>query len=220
MVHNGPSDKDAIFSGLLGDESYTGISYQGNFENPYYGHERIAYWREQSGVNGRKWVVSYDEPYTNPEKPDMDSWRKNAVWASLMAGGAGVEFYIGSGNDLTIEDYTQYDGYWATLRNARSFFERADVPFYEMTPSDDLTSEGWCLAKPGVTYVVYLRNGGSTLLELKEGTYAVNWYNPHKGGDLLKGSVAAVTGPGAKSIGEAPSDLESDWVVLVKKSLP
>ncbi|MEX2512123.1 MAG: DUF5060 domain-containing protein, partial [Cyclobacteriaceae bacterium] len=136
VVHNGPSDTDAIFSELVGGENYTGISYQGNFENPYYGHDRIAYWRKQSADNGYKWVVSYDEPYTGPEKPDLDTWRKNAVWASFLAGGAGVEFYIGSGKDLTIEDYSLYDSYWVTLKNAHDFFVNNEVPFIQMSAAD------------------------------------------------------------------------------------
>ena len=219
VVHNGPSDTDAIFSELVGDDNYTGISYQGNFENPYYGHDRIAYWRKKSAANGYKWVVSYDEPYTNPEKPELDTWRKNAVWASFLAGGAGVEFYIGAGKDLTIQDYSLYNTYWATLKTAHDFFVNNKVPFSQMLSSDNLTSQGWCLAKQGEAYVVYLNNGGSTMLTLDEGTYTVKWYDPRKGGTLIDGSVTSLTGPGAKSIGNARSNTGGDWVILVQRSL-
>lgn len=217
VVHNGPSDTDIIFTDLLGNPDYTGLSYQGNFENPYYGHDRIAYWRKQSAAEGHKWVISYDEPYTDPEKPDLNTWRKNAVWATFLAGGAGVEYYIGAGFDLTVQDYSLYNSYWATLRNAREFFIQNEIPFSQMMPSDSLTENGWCLAKPGEVYVVYLSNGGSTNISLDEGTYSVNWYNPAKGGSLQKGSVTSLEGKGLKSIGEAPMEKNSDWVVLVKK---
>ena len=218
VVHNGPSDNDAIFSDLVGEKHFTGISYQGNFENPYYGHERIAHWIKQSALNGHKWVVSYDEPYTNPEMPDIDTWRKNAVWASFLAGGAGVEFYIGAGNDLTTQDYNLYKNYWATLKNAHLFFINNKVPFSEMMSLDNLTSKGWCLAKPGEVYVIYLTDESSAMLTLEEGNYSVLWYDPQKGGNLINGSVTSLMGPGTKSIGNAPSNVEGDWVILVKKS--
>ena len=217
VVHNGPSDTDAIFTGLLGKEAYTGLSYQGNFENPYYGHERIAYWRNQADSSGHPWVISYDEPYTNPEKPDLDSWRKNAVWASLIAGAAGVEFYIGEGKDLTVQDYRLYSNYWQTLRIAHEFFENNQLPISQMSPMDSFTSRGWSLASPGETYVVYLPEGGSTELSLPEGNYTINWYAPRGGGALQKGSVSTVSGPGAVSLGNPPSDAAKDWVILVEK---
>lgn len=143
VVHNGPSQTDSIFYGLVGDENYTGLSYQGNFYNSYYGHDRIAYWKKQSAASGHKWVISYDEPYTGPEKPDLDSWRINAVWASLLAGSAGVEYYIGAGNDLRVQDYNNYSSYWATLRNAHEFFIKNRVPFSQMESNDSLTTNGW-----------------------------------------------------------------------------
>jgi hypothetical protein len=218
VVHNGPSDTDDIFSDLVGDQVYSGISYQGNFENSFYGHERIAFWRKESMNKGQRWVVSYDEPYTNPEMPDLDIWRKNAVWASFLAGGAGVEFYIGAGSDLTIEDYRQYKDYWNTLSNAHLFFIENEVPFNEMVSSDHLVSNGWCLAKPGHTYVIYLAEGGSTKLTLEEGNYSIRWYDPQAGGSLTEGSITKVSGSGTHTIGNPPSHSQKDWAVLVQRS--
>lgn len=218
VVHNGPSDTDAIFSDLVGDQVYSGTSYQGNFENSFYGHGRIAFWRKKSEEEGHRWVVSYDEPYTNPEMPDIDIWRKNAVWASFLAGGAGVEFYIGAGKDLTIEDYRLYKDYWNTLSKAKRFFIENGVPFNEMVSSDNLISNGWCLAKPGDTYVIYMSEGGSVKLTLEEGNYSIGWYDPQAGGALTEGSITQVSGPGIHSIGNPPSNPQNDWVVLVQKS--
>ena len=81
-----------------------------------------------------------------------------------MAGAAGVEFYIGAGTDLTIQNYSQYEAYWQTMRIAREFFIDQKLPFYEMKSSGDLVDAGWCLAKPGEVYLVYLPDGGSTVL--------------------------------------------------------
>ncbi|MEX2569414.1 MAG: putative collagen-binding domain-containing protein, partial [Cyclobacteriaceae bacterium] len=218
VVHNGPSNTDAIFTDLLGDPNFTGLSYQGNFENPLYGHDRIAHWRKESAAKGHKWVVSYDEPYTGPEFPALDTWRKNAVWASFLAGGAGVEFYIGAGRDLTIQNYYQYEAYWQTMKFAREFFIHQDIPFYEMEAADHLITEGWCLSKPGDVYVVYLPEGGSSSLKLEGGDFEVKWYNPRNGGSLQRGTVTSLSGEGTKSIGNAPLDQEKDWVVWVKKA--
>ncbi len=217
VVHNGPSNTDAIFEDLLGDPSYTGLSYQGNFGNPLYGYERIAHWREASAAAGHKWVVSYDEPYTGPEFPELETWRKNAVWASFLAGGAGAEFYIGKGRDLTIQDYTLYEEYWATLRRPYQFFWDQKLPFYEMAPSSHLVDQGWCLAKAGEVYLVYLPEGGSTDLTLEEGNYSIQWFDPVKGGPLQSGSINKITGAGSQSIGNSPSNPEQDWVILVKR---
>lgn len=217
VVHNGPSDTDAIFEGLLGDPSYTGISYQGNYENSFYGFERMAYWRAASADAGHKWVVTYDEPYTGPEYPDLDTWRKNTVWASFLAGGAGVEFYIGKGRDLTIQDYTLYEAYWATLRRPYDFFWGQKLPFYDMVPSSHLVERGWCLAKPGEVYLIYLPEGGSTVLTAEQGDYSVQWFDPVDGGQLQTGSVHEISGSGAHSLGRAPSKAENDWIILVRK---
>ncbi|MHC4720548.1 MAG: putative collagen-binding domain-containing protein [Planctomycetota bacterium] len=75
---------------------------------------------------------------------------------------------------------------------------------------------GWCLAEPGKVYAVYLPEGGTTQLNLAEGTYIVQWYNPRTGGKLQNGSVAEVTGPGMVSLGNPPAGPDKDWVILCK----
>ena len=59
-----------------------------------------------------------------------------------------------------------------------------------MESNDSLiSSEGnYVLAKPGEVYVVYLKNGGESTLDLENlgGEYEVSWYNPRKGGELQK----------------------------------
>src|SRR5204862_7765537 len=90
------------------------------------------------------------------------------------------------------------------------------LPFPQMVSSDGLTSSGWCLAKTGDTYVVYLPNGGSANLQVTTGTYSVRWYNPRTGGALQTGSVASISGPSTASIGTPPGNAGNDWVALVK----
>ncbi|MBA7669585.1 hypothetical protein ES703_77716 [subsurface metagenome] len=85
-----------------------------------------------------------------------------------------------------------------------------------MSPDDSLVSAGWCLAKPGEIYAVYLPDGGTTNLNLVVGSYTVQWYNPRTGGKLQKGSVTKVAGPGMVSLGNPPAEGGKDWAILCK----
>jgi len=101
------------------------------------------------------------------------------------------------------------------------------------------------LASPGEIYVIYLKNASdkNTLdigravglytdlgKERFKGSYEVFWFDPRNGGDLQRGTVAAVTNSGKPSetasgfntesfheIGQPPKDVEQDWVALVQR---
>jgi hypothetical protein len=58
-------------------------------------------WVQQSAIAGHKWVVSFDEQgpadvgvAPDSVDPSHDSIRKSVLWANLLAGGAGVEYYF------------------------------------------------------------------------------------------------------------------------------
>jgi hypothetical protein len=53
------------------------------------------------------------------------------------------------------------------------FFE--SVPFYKMTPRQDLVDNGFCLAECGRQYLVYLPSGGTVNISLGRGPYDVTW---------------------------------------------
>jgi hypothetical protein len=91
-----------------------------------------------------------------------------------------------------------------------------------MAPDNALTSnpKAYCLAKPGQVYAIYLLEGGSADLNVAPGIYSVQWYNPRAGGELLRGSVKQITGPGAQSLGRSPTESDKDWAVLVRKTTP
>ncbi|MHC4424311.1 MAG: putative collagen-binding domain-containing protein, partial [Planctomycetota bacterium] len=149
--------------------------------------------------------------------PTHDEPRKNCLWGNLMAGGAGCEWYFGykfPNNDLNCEDWRSRDRMWDLTRYALEFFHKY-LPFSQMSPDDSLVSTGWCLAKPGQVYAVYLPDGGTADLNLAAGSYTVQWYNPRAGGELKNGSVTKVTGPGEICLGNPPADGGKDWVVLV-----
>jgi hypothetical protein len=133
-----------------------------------------------------------------------------------------VEFYFGyrhAHSDLTCEDFRSRSGFWPYCRYAHAFFTK-HVPFWAMSSADDKVSArgAWCLAGEGETYVVYLPEGGTTKLELPAGTFSVRWFDPRNGGDLQRGSVATLAGPGQTAIGQPPSDRDKDWAALVRKA--
>ena len=92
-----------------------------------------------------------------------------------------------------------------------------------MESNDSLiSSEGdYVLGNPGHSYVVYLKNGGESTLDLStsEDEYEVSWYNPRKGGELQKGKVKSIMGSGRQTLGLPPVKKErnKDWVVWVHK---
>jgi hypothetical protein len=134
-----------------------------------------------------------------------------------MAGGAGCEWYFGykfAHNDLNCEDWRSRSNMWRQTRIALEFFH-SHLPFTEMQHADPLSSAGYCFAKPGYVYAVYLPSGGSGQLSIPAARYRVHWYNPREGGDLADGSVTAVAGPGMKPLGEPPAEKSKDWVALV-----
>lgn len=226
VIHNGKSPAD-----LLGDKSkLTGFSLQTSKPDFSQVHDRVLKWVRRSKRTGRPWVVACDEPgdaqhalVPDADDPAHNNPRQNALWGTLMAGGAGNEWYFGynhAQSDLTCEDWRSRDDWWDQCRIALQFF-RDNVPFWEMTPDDELTSaeDDYCLANPGDIYVIYLPDGGTTDLKLgkSQNKFSVRWFNPREGGSLQKGTVSAVQGPGKKPIGLPRSERDKDWVALVEK---
>jgi len=220
-IHNGPSNNDDIFDGLLGVPSYSGVSYQGLYNQDIYGRTKILEQIQSSAASGHPWVVSYDEPYVGSSNIDLASFRRNALWPALTAGAAGVEVYVGGGQDQGLQDYHQFSTYWDMLSTARDFFLDNEVPFYEMNNQDSVLNDGMCLADDGEHYVVYLENGGSANITLPNATdvYTVSWYDPRNGGDLQSGDVTTISGTSPTSIGFAPSSVTDDWVVLITRDV-
>jgi len=226
VVHTFPGQYDQVYTPLLNDPDFHGPSLQmGDMGKT---HAETLKWVGRSAQSGRKWIVCLDEigPADTGVKPDQDDTdhdavRKQALWGNLMAGGAGCEWYFGykfAHNDLNCEDFRSRERMWDQTRHALEFFQRY-LPFPQMRPADELISGkgDYCLAKPGEVYAVYLPDGGSTLLELPQGEYTVQWYNPRTGGPLQNGTVVDLSGSGSRSIGEPPSEKSQDWVALVRR---
>ena len=66
-----------------------------------------------------------------------------------------------------------------------------------MVPHDELASTAFCLADPGREYLVYLPDGGESVVDLAgaSGTFRVEWMDPAEGtttmGDAIAGGAKA-----------------------------
>jgi hypothetical protein len=72
------------------------------------------------------------------------------------------------------------DKYWDVIRNAMgstlTYANRMNL--VAMTPQGSLSSTGYCLADPGVEYLVYQPSSGPFTVNLVAGTYQYEWFDP------------------------------------------
>ncbi len=224
-VHTHNNKSPGFYKGILGDSGFDASSIQSGLDRY---HRDAVDLRRLSAEAGRKWAIFGDEqaPASHGVVPDANDPshngpRKLALWGNLMGGGSGVEWYFGHQfphMDINCEDWRSRDIMWDQTRYALEFFHKY-LPFWEMAPDDALVSaeKAYCLAKPGQVYAIYLLEGGSAELNAAPGIYSVQWYNPRAGGELLRGSVKQITGPGKQSIGQPPKERDKDWAVLLRK---
>lgn len=224
VIHTFPSKRDEVYGDLIGYPTIEGPSLQlGNVEET---HGETLKWVRRSQEAGHPWVVCLDE--IGPPKvgvlpdandPRHDGVRRQGLWGNLMAGGAGCEWFFGTGfphGDLDCEDWRSRASMWALTRYAVEFFHE-HLPFTEMVPADELVEPGgaWCLAKPGEVYGVYGLVGDGWRMRIPAGRYRTGWYDPRHGGALVEGE--ALSGPGTVNVGAPPRDAGQDWVALIRR---
>jgi hypothetical protein len=242
VIHSFPEQQDEVYQNLLGKQSeLTGASAQNSWKAA---HQQTLRWVRASAAAGRPWVVCNDEqnPANQGVPPDpgykgyagknttgkevgydLHDIRKATLWGTLMAGGAGVEYYFGyqlPENDLLLQDFRSRDKSWDYCRIALGFFTSEKIPLTRMTNADELVGNAahdnsvYCLAQPGQLYLVYLPNGGATTLDLAKagGEFSLAWFNPQEGGALKPagkirgGASAKLTAPGT-----------DDWLAVVRR---
>jgi hypothetical protein len=248
VLHTWPGRQERIYRPLLGDRSaLTGVSLQTGWNAS---HRMVLQWIDESRRAGKPWVVAHDEqnPHYTGLPPDSGyagfdgvarppegsrpytahDVRRYTLWGTLMAGGAGVEYYFGytlPQTDLNAEDWRSRDRSWQWAGLSIRFFREHAGDFWNMRNADELVGNPahddsrWCLAEPGRRYVVYLPTGGTSSLDLGAGSarYDVRWYDPRRGGALQTGTVREVHGPGRVALGAPPGEADEDWVVLVRR---
>jgi Domain of unknown function (DUF5060)/Putative collagen-binding domain of a collagenase len=229
-THSDPKYRYCILGDLLGFSYLDGPSIQ--IGNPLDAHHETLTWLGKSQKAGKPWVVNIDEigpasrgvdPDDRKDKNNQDSVRSYVLWANLMAGGGGVEWYFGyrnHDNDLGCEDWRSRERMWDRTRIALDFFHRY-LPFWKMESRDQLTpdSTDYCFAQDGELYTIYLPQVRSPAINLSgvEGTFDIRWYDPRNGGELKSGSVREIDGGHEESLGLPPSDIGADWVVLLRR---
>jgi len=242
VIHTYPGQQDQVYNPLLGSSSVlTGASVQTGINNV---HRDISKWVTESNLSGKKWVVANDEqgsattgvavdlnypdgqlPETNSRADNRKAVRYRVLWGTMLAGGAGVEYYYGyqtGCDDLDCQDHRTRETKWQDAKIALDFFDTyLEGSVVEMVNDDGLTSttNDFVFGKSGELYAIYLPDGGSTNINLNglSGSYSVKWYDPRNGGALQNGSVSSINGGGSASIGQAPNSTAEDWVVLLTK---
>ncbi|MFN3168321.1 MAG: DUF5060 domain-containing protein [Phycisphaeraceae bacterium] len=245
VIHTYPNQQDAVYGALLGDQSLvTGASLQNSDVRDCHAH--TLKWVRRSKEAGKPWVVAFDEPgeasFGTPPDPDwpgmekfkdlpatVDDVRKHALWGTLMAGGAGVEYYFGyklPQNDLDCEDWRSRAQTWEYSAIALRFFRDHAIPYWEMDSRDELIgadptkNSGYCLAKPGELYLVYLPQTRSSVeIDLSDarGALTVHWFNPRQGGKLIP--AGKIDAGGKAALPTLPeSNKNNDWLAVIRKA--
>jgi len=231
VKHTYPGQRDR-YADLLGHPTFDGPTLQfGSIpisaDGGLYGE--ISEWIERSGAVGDPWVVTATEASGNhaptPDSGVSDRQRVYWMWASVMSGGGGFEWYLkgdGGGHafDHALEDFRDFDALWRQSGHVAAFFSdvvgAAGVDLATLTPSPDGApgSDAWVLADPGAAYVLFLREGGAPTLDLSgaSGTFEVTWFDPREG---TVSAGPAVAGGGLVSLGEPPTAPDRDWAALV-----
>ena len=227
VIHTLPGQWGQIYDPLMDNPNFDGASLQ--VGKPEDTHWLTVDWVTKSANSTKKWYVCMDEagPWQLGATPDgpgnnHDTIRKEVLWGNLMAGGGGVEWFFGydypNDHDLSSQNWSNRENVWNITRYALDFFHNY-LPFTEMKSNDGLATNGdsYVYAKVGEVYAVYLKNGGTTNLNLSgaSGTLNVQWYDPRNGGGLQNGSVTQVNGGNTVSIGQPPNNTNADWVALV-----
>jgi len=230
------------YDALLGSELFDNTALQGGPTRKRMAGV-IEEWRRLSEQSGVPWVVNYQEPQgIQDDKNDPINGyirgRRDMMWPAFMSGAAGFEWYvqedggvtgardpetgkmIGHRLDHNLNDFSKMDVALQWNGHALSFF--GQLPVLEMDALHSLGSapegEVYVFAKRGHTYALYNdRSGNDLSLDLTgvEGEFSVRWFDPRKGGALQEGSVKMVRGGGPVALGDAPSDVDLDWAVLV-----
>jgi hypothetical protein len=97
-------------------------------------------------------------------------------------------------NELNVRHYPDWALLRANLGHTRRYAQRLDLN--RTLPHNELASSRYCLAEPGVAYLVYVPDDAQVMVDLSgaQGTFAVEWFSPRSGE-----TVQMCLSPGAKT---------------------
>jgi hypothetical protein len=232
VLHTLPNEdlRKDILSNMLGYKYLDGISLQHAERET--APEAVSQWKSKSDSAGHPWLITMDEigmwhtgAKTDTADPNHQSLTRYVLWGTLLSGAAGVEWYFGAQtaeNDLNTENWRLRNQLWEISNHAKVFFEKY-LPYWEMEPKPRLinTPGAYCLSKTNETYAIYIPNYKSSRINLHEATaeFQIYWYNPFTGGELKTGSLKSLTGGDEADLGNPPSRIGEDWVILLSKNI-
>lgn len=133
---------------------------------------------------------------------------RHIMWHCAMAGGAG--FMIGGKHgEFRLDDYETDLDLPKQFRAFSDFWHKRLSDWGQLVVCNDLVTRGCCVGERGKQYVVYLREGGGTTVDLSScrGLLTVAWLDPRTGARTV---ADAVTG-GRRIDFQTPD--ENDWVL-------
>ncbi len=146
----------------------------------------------------------YQQNYTD------EQLRKNAF--TIMMAGAALNFADNAGTSSTgftgtLNISERHQDKHEIIKKVWDFFE--SIPFYQLTPSLNLSDNGFCIAKEGEIFLTYLPNGGKVSINTKKSTFTGVW---------IKGSDTGIRINIGKTDGKqliAPSN--DDWLLYLQQ---
>ncbi len=235
------SAHDRYYAPLLGFSNFDGASMQVGLTEldsndtpspPGKIHNAVLKWVQESNNSGQSWAVMLDEighwsdgivPDGDLRDPTNRRARREGFWGTILAGGAGSDWYFGSDpykyNDIWAEDFTIRSEFFQRTQKGIRMILDSNIPYWEMENLNEISSREntWILGKNGESYLVYSPYQESFLLNLPYGDYSILWYDAFDGGPLQEGTVAEVninTTSYWVSIG-SPIGFSQDAVALV-----
>ena len=144
----------------------------------------------------------------NHPKYSLEDLRKNAY--VLMMSGASLNFAENNGNSSSgfsgsLDPGQRNQNFHDAIKLVWDFF--GTLPFHEMSPRQDIVDYGFCLARPGRRYLVYLPSEGTVNVSVSAGSYRVIWIDAR---NLSRRYDVGTTGDGRNLTPPAGGD---DWLV-------
>lgn len=183
-----------------------------------------------------KYRHELDDPVMTP-----DEARKGMIWDVYFSGAAGIEWYSAcrdtrfDDKDLgyapcASEDYQgfySFEPFFRYTGYARKLLEQ-ELPFWEMTPQDQLLSNESQHARFGgaevfakvdhaiaIYYPIASQTGTLNLATSTGSNYELRWFNPRTG--QFEGNKYNLSASNAISMPAVPTNPNEDWVAILIK---